>query len=293
MRHSSHKREQNTFICASLQVINTTLNVNRDNTQKSCCIIRGFEEEGKTRRKTILWSHTRTGWTDLRQKAFWRAVLERAGPRKDQERWWKQRARGWWDERLPRWNHQSKLPTHTFSSNSERRTRLPLKLARTLYGMLIRVKLARPLPADRTRLDVLNKRADYTTWFMDHAEQGTSVFVLTNGATTFGRPEVTVERGRERAYRQVWRHLTVTMVISLINWLACVFLRSCWRNECCAFRQLPRTGEDKFDPDEGVIFVNDGGPAHRNPNLKRSPPTVLSSTSTAVWKRRSRPTCRV
>ena len=168
MRHSSHKREQSTFICASLQVISTTLNVNRDNTQKSCCIIRGFEEEGKTRRKTILWSHTRTGWTDLRQKAFWRAVLERAGPRKDHEVVettcaWMMR----WE--IARWNHQSKLPTHTFSSNSERRTRLPLKLARTLYGMLIRVKLARPLPADRTRLDVLNKRADYTTWFMDHA----------------------------------------------------------------------------------------------------------------------------
>lgn len=58
-------------------------------------------------------------------------------------------------------------------------------------------------------------------------------------------------RQRERAYRQVWRHLTVTMVISLINWLACVFLRSCWRNECCAFRQLPRTGEDKFGSRRG------------------------------------------
>ena len=127
MRHSSHKREHNTFICASLQVISTTLNVNRDNTQKSCCIIRGFEEEGKTRRKTILWSHTRTGWTDLRQKAFWRAVLERAGPRKDHEVVettcaWMMR----WE--IARWNHQSKLPTHTFSSNSERRRRLPLKL---------------------------------------------------------------------------------------------------------------------------------------------------------------------
>ena len=107
-----------------------------------------------------------------------------------------------------------------------------------------------------------------------------------------GRP-----RQRERAYRQVygqrWWHLPVTMAISLINWLACVFLRSCRRNECCAFRWLPRTGEDKSGSRRGVIFVYDGAPAHRNPSLKCSPPTVLSSTSTAVWKRRSRPTCRV
>ena len=48
--------------------------------------------------------------------------------------------------------------------NSELRRRLPLKpqihdrsVARTLDGMLFRVKLARPLPADRNRPDVTNK----------------------------------------------------------------------------------------------------------------------------------------
>ena len=35
--------------------------------------------------------------------------------------------------------------------------------------MLFRVKLARPLPADRNRLDVLEKRVDYATWFMNYA----------------------------------------------------------------------------------------------------------------------------
>ena len=48
--------------------------------------------------------------------------------------------------------------------NSELRRRLPLKpqihdrtVARTLDGMLFRVKLARPLPADRNRPDATNK----------------------------------------------------------------------------------------------------------------------------------------
>ena len=33
MRHLAYKREKYTFICASMQVINTILNVNRDNKQ--------------------------------------------------------------------------------------------------------------------------------------------------------------------------------------------------------------------------------------------------------------------
>ena len=50
-------------------------------------------------------------------------------------------------------------------------------MERTLDRMLFRVKLARPLPADRNRPDVLNKRVDYGTWFMDHAVVCYCVFV--------------------------------------------------------------------------------------------------------------------
>ena len=57
--------------------------------------------------------------------------------------------------------------------NSELRRRLPAKpeihdrtVSRTLDGMLFRMKLVRPLPADRNRPDVLNKRVDYANWFM-------------------------------------------------------------------------------------------------------------------------------
>ena len=80
--------------------------------------------------------------------------------------------------------------------NSELRRRLPAKpeihdrtVSRTLDGMLFRVKLVRPLPADRNRPDVLNKRVDYANWFM---------CLSTNAATIFGRPEVMAGRGKER-----------------------------------------------------------------------------------------------
>ena len=47
--------------------------------------------------------------------------------------------------------------------NHELRRRLPVN------GTLFRVKLARPLSADRNRPDVLNKRVAYVTWFMNYA----------------------------------------------------------------------------------------------------------------------------
>ena len=60
--------------------------------------------------------------------------------------------------------------------NRELRLRLPHKpvihdrtVARALEGMLYRVKLARPLPADRNRPNVLQKRVEYGNWFMGHA----------------------------------------------------------------------------------------------------------------------------
>ena len=76
--------------------------------------------------------------------------------------------------------------------NQELRRRLPRKfgihdrtVARTLEGMLYRVKLTRPLPADRNRPDVLQKRVDYANWFMRHAVVNHSIFVDECGYTPF------------------------------------------------------------------------------------------------------------
>ena len=67
--------------------------------------------------------------------------------------------------------------------NQELRQRLPRKPricdrteARSLEGMLFRIKLARPVPADRNRPDVIQKRLDYANWFIGHAVVNQSVW---------------------------------------------------------------------------------------------------------------------
>jgi len=65
--------------------------------------------------------------------------------------------------------------------------------------MLYRVKLARPLPADRNRPDVLQKRVEYGNWFMGHAVVNHTVFIDECGCNIWTARS---QRG-ERAYRQV------------------------------------------------------------------------------------------
>ena len=145
--------------------------------------------------------------------------------------------------------------------------------ARTLDGMLFRVKLARPpppTPADRNRPDVLNKRVDYTTWFMNYTVVRHRVFIDECGynistARSHGRA-----RQEERAYRQVCgqraRNLTVTIAISLINGL--VFSSGLVEEMNAArFDNLLTQASTNLNPEESVIFVYDGAPAYRDPSV--------------------------
>ena len=127
----------------------------------------------------------------------------------------------------------------------ELRRRLPVKpeindrnVSRTLDGMLFRVKLARPLPADRNRPDVLNKRVDYATWFMNYAVVQHCVLVDECRYNIWtARSHVRARQG-ERAYRQdrsARKKLHRDNGNIAYQW-TCVFLRFCWRNECSAFR---------------------------------------------------------
>jgi len=66
------------------------------------------------------------------------------------------------------------------------------------------MKLARPVPADRNRPDVIQKRlVDYANWFRGHAVVNHSVFIDECGYNIW--TSTTKERARrgERAYRQV------------------------------------------------------------------------------------------
>ena len=149
--------------------------------------------------------------------------------------------------------------------NSELRRRLPLKLqihdrtvARTLEGMLFRVKLARPLPAERNRPDVMNKRVDYATWFMNHAVVRHCVFVDECVYSIWTARSHGRARLGERAYRQVCgqrgRNLTVTMAISPIN--GHVFSSAAVGGMNAArFENFLVQARTNLDPDKEVIFV--------------------------------------
>ena len=88
--------------------------------------------------------------------------------------------------------------------NGELRRVLPAKplihdrtVARNLEGMLFRVKLVWPVPADRNRRGVLQRRQEYGKWFMNHAIMSHYVFIdVMSAATTSGLPEITGGRGR-------------------------------------------------------------------------------------------------
>ena len=86
--------------------------------------------------------------------------------------------------------------------NGELRRRLPAKplihdwiIARYLEGMLFRVKLFRPVPADINRRVILQRWQEYGNWFMNHAIMPT-VFLLMSAVATSGLPEITGRRGR-------------------------------------------------------------------------------------------------
>ena len=172
--------------------------------------------------------------------------------------------------------------------NQELRRRLPRKpricdriVARTLEGMLFRIKLARPVPADRNRPDVIQKRLDYAN-FRSHAVVSHSVFIDECGYNIWTARSHGGARRGGRAYRQVCgqrgRNVTVTMAISSTSGLvfnsAVIGGMNAQRfDDFLAQKRL------NLDPEEHVIFIYDGAPAHNNPaipgpntELKKLPP---------------------
>ena len=95
-----------------------------------------------------------------------------------------------------------------------------------------------------------------------------TVLSLTNVGVTFGLPETTVElEFSERAYRQVCgqrgRNVTVMMAISPINGFvphsAIVGSMNAPR-----FNEFLTQARQRLNPDEHVVFIYDGAPAHRS-----------------------------
>ena len=150
--------------------------------------------------------------------------------------------------------------------NQELRQRLLRKpaihnrtVARTLEGMLYRVKLARLLPADRNRPDVLQKRVDYANCFMRHAVVNHSIFVDECGYNIWTARSHGRARLGERAYRQVCgqrgRNITVALTISPTNGLIfhSAFLGGMTGQ---GFNDSLTQARLNLDPNEHIFFSN-------------------------------------
>ena len=134
--------------------------------------------------------------------------------------------------------------------------------------MLFRVKLTRPLPADRNRPDVIERRHQCANWFMNHAVLRHTVFVGECGYNIWTARSHGRARLGERAYRQVCgqrgRNVTVALAISPVTGLVnhTAFLRGMNGER---FRDFLVQSRLNLDPDETVIFIYDGARAHNDP----------------------------
>ena len=133
------------------------------------------------------------------------------------------------------------------------RQRLPRKptihertVARTLEGMLYRVKFARPLPVERNRPDVLQKRVDYANWFTRHAVGNHRIFVDEYGYNVWTARRHGRARTGERAYRQVcdFTH----------QWTRFSYGISLW-NEWTNIYDFLSQARLNLYPNENVIFI--------------------------------------
>ena len=164
-------------------------------------------------------------------------------------------------------------------NNRELRRRLPRKpqihdrtVGRTLDGMLVSLKLARPLPVDKNRPDVIQTEAvfEYANWFLNTGVVGHCVFIDECGykiwtARSHGRAAV-----RERAYRQVCgqRGRNVTIVIAVcprpgFGHHSAQIIGGITAQRVQDF--LVQTHQ-RLPPNDQVFFIYDNAPAHRNVN---------------------------
>lgn len=161
--------------------------------------------------------------------------------------------------------------------NQELRQRLPRKphihdrtVGRTLEGMLYKIKLARPLPAERNRPDIIQKRIEYGNWFMGHAVVHHTIFIDECGYNIWTARSQGRARTGDRAYRQVCgqRGRNVTVALAISPTVGVIFhsailggMNGQKFNDFLAQTRL------NLDPDELAIFIYDGAPAHTNPAI--------------------------
>ena len=156
--------------------------------------------------------------------------------------------------------------------NRELRRRLPRKpqihdrtAGRTLDSMRVSLKLARPLPVDRNRPDVIQSRFEYANWFSIQAwsvidECGYNIWT----ARSYDRAAV-----GERAYKQVngqrGRNVTIVIAVSsragLVHHSVQIGGMTTQR-----FQDFLLQTHQRLPPNDQVFFIYNNAPAHRNVN---------------------------
>ena len=108
--------------------------------------------------------------------------------------------------------------------NRELRWRLPRKpqihdrtVGRTLDGMLVSLTLAKPLPVDRNRPDVIQSRFECANWFLNTGMVSHCIFIDECGYNIWTIRSYGQAAVGERAYRQVCRQQgrIVTIMIAV------------------------------------------------------------------------------
>ena len=160
--------------------------------------------------------------------------------------------------------------------NREIKGRLPRKpqihdrtVRRTLDGMLISLKLARPPPVDRNHSNVIQSRFEYVNWSLNTGVVDHCVFIEERGyniwtARNCGRVVV-----GERAYRQVCgqRGRNVTIVIAVSSRARFVHHSAQIEGMTAQrFQDLLVQTHQRLPPNDQVFLIYDNTPAHRNAN---------------------------
>ena len=102
----------------------------------------------------------------------------------------------------------------------------------------------------------------------------TTVFLSMSAVTTSGLPEITGGRGRVSVH--IDKYAAVALAVSLVNGLVFPSAYISGMN-ATRFNEFLAQTRQNLDPDEEVIFIYDGTPAHRNLTI----PAANTELSTA------------
>ena len=140
--------------------------------------------------------------------------------------------------------------------------------------MLVSLKLARPLPVDRNRPDVIPSRFEYANWFLNTGVVDHCIFIEEcdyniSTARSYDRAAVG-ERAHRQVSRQRGRNVTIVTPVSpragLVHHPAQIGGMTAQR-----FQDFLVQTHQRLHPNDQVLFIYYNPPARRNANSELKP----------------------